>query len=442
MDLDYCPACSVRPFSGNAFQPDFNAHATALFRCDHCDSVVLDPTPNKDYTTHTRDEIGLRDYVEMNCSIQDIIAAVMPGIEAVSPKTYLDIGCGFGFSLDVARRLGGCDVVGVDPAYYGRVGAQELGVPILPEPLTGPPDMQASPELKRRFDMVFSSEVIEHVHDPDGFLALMKAYCTDDGLVVVTTPRAESLLESRSASEKLAVVSPTAHVFLYSASALDAALRRAGFTHIEIIAHGVTQIAYAAHRPFSIPEINSGALAETYLKSALPDAKADSFLAAGLGYRLFRNLVERGDYEQAATLEPLIEFRIAPEGLHVANHREYLQSFRACEGSLAYFRAMHFLNFHARYDLAHDWFVSAFRLCSEIIRVAPGSSVVESDLVWRAVFHAALAARYSDRPDQAQEIWTLAQSKMRQCRLPRIQDDIRARFESDLGPGFAPPDTL
>ena len=45
----------------------------------------------------------------------------------------------------------------------------------------------------RTFDLVVSTEVIEHVDDPLDFLAELRRFVADGGVVIVTTPRAEAI---------------------------------------------------------------------------------------------------------------------------------------------------------------------------------------------------------------------------------------------------------
>lgn len=424
-----CIACGNREVKRHA--ADFETRGTTLFECAACASLTLWPVPEKDYSTHTADIEGFRDYVEMNCSIGDIAAAVLPAVRAAGAGRFLDVGCGFGFSLDIVRELAGCEVAGVEPAVYGARGRELLGLPILPRTLSGGLEDQDETVLRRPFDVVFSSEVVEHVTDPDAFIALLKRFLTPGGILALTTPRAGALSEAYPGNEKLAVLSPGAHVFLYSQAALEAALRRAGFDHVEIHRRNVTFIAYASTRAFTSAEFDAGDETRRYLERALARGAVQEPVRTGLYNRLFRNLVERGQWEAAAALESEIAFTAAPDTLRCDNYRAFLATYRACEPSLCYHRGMLLLNHHGRYEEARDWFVSAYRFCREKLRIAPGASVVEANLVWRALFHAALSARYAGLEEAVAELWS--QSASRADYLPNIPEDIEDRVVRDLG---------
>lgn len=427
-----CAACRAPADQLSAFDPGLDSREVSLFACSSCGSFTMWPQPDKDYSSHTSETSAWRDYVEMNCSIHDIVSSVMPAVYAGTAQRYLDVGCGFGFSLDIVRRLTRSEVIGVEPAYYGQRGRELLGIRVLPVILDGGPATRSEPELREPFDVIFSSEVVEHVTDPDAFLATLKAFLKPGGILAITTPRAESLNEARRNNEKLAVISPGAHVFLYSRAAMLDALRRAGFEHIEVRDAGVTQIAYASSRPLAIPQIDAGVATMQYLRHALNEGDPSDTVKTGLQYRLYRNLVERADWAGASALDDELDFVHAPDNLRYDSYKAFLEDYRACEPALCYLRGMLYLNHKGAFEDSHDWFMSAFRFCVEKLRIAPGAAVVEADLVWRALFHAALAARHAGLPEKVAPIWAMTEMAMSRDFLPPVPDDIRSRVEHDL----------
>lgn len=427
-----CAACHAPGGHLSPIEPGLDTGGISLLACDRCGSVTMWPQPDKDYTAHAGSETELRDYVEMNCSIHDITKAVMPAVLATGAKRYLDVGCGFGFSLDIVRRLAGCDVVGIEPAHYGRAGRDLLGVPILPDVLSGPPGARTPAELSRPFDVIFASEVIEHVSDPGAFLDTLSAYLAPDGMLALTTPRAAAVTEAHTRNEKLAVISPGAHVFLYSAAAFEAALRRAGYPHVVVIESGVTQMAYAARVPFSFPELSPGALTTRYLQSALETDTPREPVRTGLQYRLYRSLIEQAQWEAASSLDRDIEIRMAPQDMNFADYDAFLAKSRASEPSLSYLRGILYLVHERRRVDAHHWFMSSFRLCCAKLQIAPSVCAVEADMVWRALFHAALSARHSGDRELAARTWRIAEEWAGADFLPEISEELRERADREL----------
>lgn len=95
--------------------------------------------------------------------------------------SVLDVGAAEGFFMNAIREEFGAEVWGVDLSHIGVLRAkQRLGM------TAGAADATALPFADGSFDVVFSTEVIEHVLDPDKMLAEMRRVARK--WVLVTTP--------------------------------------------------------------------------------------------------------------------------------------------------------------------------------------------------------------------------------------------------------------
>jgi 2-polyprenyl-6-hydroxyphenyl methylase / 3-demethylubiquinone-9 3-methyltransferase len=107
------------------------------------------------------------------------------GFQPLAGKTALDVGCGAGLLTEPLARLG-AQATGVDaaPENIGaaRAHAQASGLAI-DYHAGGIEDLAG-----RRFDLVTSMEVIEHVSDPAAFVAGLAGALAPDGLMVLSTP--------------------------------------------------------------------------------------------------------------------------------------------------------------------------------------------------------------------------------------------------------------
>src|SRR5215469_5505052 len=126
-----------------------------LFRCDTCDLVFYHPFPEIDYESHTDSIDAVKDYVHLNSNIEGLIMNLLNSIPDEECHSMLEVGCGFGFTLDFAKRILNMDVVGYEPSLYGEVGAKELGLDIRRRYLDVK-DLQ-----EKKFDVIFLSEVLE-----------------------------------------------------------------------------------------------------------------------------------------------------------------------------------------------------------------------------------------------------------------------------------------
>ncbi|KKS02248.1 MAG: hypothetical protein UU64_C0009G0009 [candidate division WWE3 bacterium GW2011_GWF2_41_45] len=78
-------------------------------------------------------------------------------INSIKPKSVLDVGCGLGTWLKVAMDCGITDIAGLDGEYI------EINRLVIPKKYFFPTDLTKSQNLKRRFDLVISLEVAEHL---------------------------------------------------------------------------------------------------------------------------------------------------------------------------------------------------------------------------------------------------------------------------------------
>lgn len=104
----------------------------------------------------------------------------------VGGKSFLDIGAGEGFLLNAAEQ-NGFDVTGLDFSAYG-VG--KFFPHLLPRHMAGDVFESLSELIAqgKRFSVCTSTNVLEHVLDPDLFLQSIRNVLEPGGLVAITVP--------------------------------------------------------------------------------------------------------------------------------------------------------------------------------------------------------------------------------------------------------------
>jgi SAM-dependent methyltransferase len=384
-----------------------------FFRCGRCGSLQPEVFEQPAYYLDLDVNVASRFYVHLGASIDAMIRPVAAALRVMpDARTFLDVGCGFGFAVDFARRLFGLDAFGVDPSAYAEVGARALRVRIFTE-LLG----HGCPIDGRTFDIVFASEVLEHVEDPRELLATLAGAVAEDGLLVLTTPSAESVGSGAWPDQVLASLSPGYHRFLFSEAALREALVARGFEHVSVWRDREHLAAVASRRrdvaSFRIE--NERPAYRRYL-STLIESDVDVQCRIGAAFRLYKDQVNGGEFASAARTRATMQALVADAyGLDVdslvslapavnapydfntfSDHAPFFLS------GLLYCRGMELLNAGGGDPrLARDLFTLTRRLAEKEIALPQGYFVETGSLYGFIRLHEALAALIAGDTDGA-----------------------------------------
>ncbi len=111
--------------------------------------------------------------------------ALLSTLKGLKFKSALDVGCSEGYFSQLVRDRFGADVWGVDLSTVALAKAHEnYGLSVAAS------DAKRLPFRDGSFDLVYSTEVIEHVLDPDVMVAELRR--VSRGVVLVTTPVSQS----------------------------------------------------------------------------------------------------------------------------------------------------------------------------------------------------------------------------------------------------------
>lgn len=102
-------------------------------------------------------------------------------------KTVADVGCGGGALLDHLRGTAQT-LVAIEPALPWSTSLQSRGYD------WHPGTREAAATWAGKVDVVLSTQVIEHVDDPRGFLADIGALLAPDGVAIISTPNRRDVL--------------------------------------------------------------------------------------------------------------------------------------------------------------------------------------------------------------------------------------------------------
>jgi SAM-dependent methyltransferase len=138
----------------------------------------------------------------------------------------LDLGCGAGDLLQVARKLH-WQGQGVDVSSAAAQHVRQLGF----EVFAG--ELEAAEFPAAHFDVVTAAELIEHVFEPQALVREVARILRPGGLFWLTTPHARGL-SARLLGLKWQCIWPPEHLQVFSIAGLKALLREAGFGEIRV----------------------------------------------------------------------------------------------------------------------------------------------------------------------------------------------------------------
>ena len=97
-------------------------------------------------------------------------------------KTVLDVGCGQGWAMEAMKiKFPSKIISGIEPSHYNVRVANAKGFEVMEG------KMEDIPPAKK-FDLIFSNNVIQHVNDAEQFLIGLKERLNKNGLIIVTCP--------------------------------------------------------------------------------------------------------------------------------------------------------------------------------------------------------------------------------------------------------------
>lgn len=142
--------------------------------------------------------------------------------------TLLDVGCGIGTFLYLARE-NGWETRGIDPSKSGSTFAQEIHKLDVQCGDIFDADLPES-----HFDVVTLYHVLEHISDLNPFLSeLRRILKSKTGTLVIEVPNGGSL-QSRLQKSDWPYVHPQDHLYYFSVNSIGKLLRKHGFRDISL----------------------------------------------------------------------------------------------------------------------------------------------------------------------------------------------------------------
>jgi 2-polyprenyl-3-methyl-5-hydroxy-6-metoxy-1,4-benzoquinol methylase len=292
-----------------ARRPERLTRRFQLARCGRCGAFTFDVTrPPRYGKRRTNKQGAIVLYVQQGAGVWPI-CRTLAQLPLPPGSRFLDVGCGYGFSLDYAMHARGWSGRGVDPARLAQAGRDQLGLPIELAYL------KESDKARGQMDVVLGSEVLEHLPSPPRFVRLLRAMLRPGGVLVLTTPNGDHILPETSPGALVSLLSPGLHLVIQTPPSLRGLLKEAGFAHVQVEAVGHGLIAYASDAPLAFREDRAAMQAEfrAYLAQRAECCSAGSDAQIGFAGRAFQEAVAVGAFGEAerpwTLLQPAVQGR-------------------------------------------------------------------------------------------------------------------------------------
>lgn len=222
-----CPVCNASDHKYIASKDSYNIH-----RCEACSLVFIYPFPsdaelsefyeNYHKTSQYKDKIDSK------------VRRATKRIRSLSRAknlTFLDVGCNLGFATEAARRLGH-EAMGIDIDSDAISRAKGL----FPEANFEYAPISQLAEGSKKFDLIYCSEVIEHLTNPIEFLKDIRAVMNDGATLFLTTPDIGhySLPKKMEELVKWTTFRPPEHLLYFDKKSLSSAFKKAGFSKVKV----------------------------------------------------------------------------------------------------------------------------------------------------------------------------------------------------------------
>jgi SAM-dependent methyltransferase len=170
------------------------------------------------YMDYAKQSLPLRRYSRI------LLSLIMRHVTSDMPQSLLDVGCAYGFFLDEARKLG-MTVHGLD--------LSEAAIQWMKDNLNIKGTVGSSSNAPEGpYDIITSTEVIEHVSDPRSFLDDLHKRLCDNGILAVHTGAIDTPI-ARMFGKWWWYLNPPDHRIIFSRPALRSLIADSGFQILE-----------------------------------------------------------------------------------------------------------------------------------------------------------------------------------------------------------------
>lgn len=220
-----CPVCKSQ--HNDAFG---EKSGYALRRCSGCGLLFVEPMPsvgelNDFYNAYHKTS---QYTAKLASKIRRAVKRIRSVRRYLRGKRFVDVGCNAGFAVKAAHELG-LDAYGIDIDPDSVSFARQT----FPECRFDVASAQQCAAGDERYDLIYCSEVIEHLPEVDEFVAALYQMLAPDGMIFLTTPDVGHYTLRKGDLMQWDGIRPPEHLLYFNKKNLDHLFNRHGFRKIK-----------------------------------------------------------------------------------------------------------------------------------------------------------------------------------------------------------------
>ena len=221
--MSTCPSCAAGPG-----RPFGHKDGFSLYTCEMCELTFVDPMPTAaELSEFYREYYKTGQYRrKLDSKVRRARRRIRRVKRRVDGLRFIDVGCNVGFAVEAARQCG-FEALGIDIDAVAIDEARSLFSDCRFEHCS----VEAVAASGRQYDVVYCSEVIEHLPDVAVFLQAILKLVAENGLVFVTTPDLGHRLIRRD-PYAADFIRPPEHLLYFTRRSIERVMRRQGFTRV------------------------------------------------------------------------------------------------------------------------------------------------------------------------------------------------------------------
>ena len=163
-------------------------------------------------------------------------------------NSMLDVGCGEGWILEMAKTRG-WQVYGTEFSPKAIDICSKKGIKMYSGLL------RAENIEEKEFDIIVSTETIEHINNPRGEINNFYQLLRQGGLLYITTPNFNSYLR-RLFKDKYDIIEYPEHLSYYTKKTLNKLLKDSGFRKLKLLTTGISLSRYQQSKIYESKQLS------------------------------------------------------------------------------------------------------------------------------------------------------------------------------------------